>query len=110
MHKTPVRFYEMGVIYNKLNVRVYNFRHYLRSGNNFLSPQYLYNLIVETYMSIKAVSKFNLLSIYLSTGKFTKRVREMSPKLFETQYTLSIYPYAHKQLRRHLQNPSRELP
>ena len=33
-----------------------------------------------------------------STMELTKRVREMSSQLFITQYTLSSYPFAHKQL------------
>ena len=45
-----------------------------------------------------------------NTGKFTKRVREMSYKLFITIYTLSVYSSAHKQMRRHLLNPFREFP
>ena len=44
------------------------------------------------------------------TEKFTIRVREMEFQLFVTIYTLSIYPCAHKQLRRRLPNPSREFP
>ena len=39
------------------------------------------------------------------TWDFKKRVREMSSQLF---VTLSIYPSAHEQLRRHLPNPFRE--
>ena len=39
-----------------------------------------------------------------------ERVREMSSQLFVSLYTLSIYPSAHKQLRRHLPNPFREFP
>ena len=39
-------------------------------------------------------------------GEFTKRIREMSSQLSVTLYTLSIYPSAHKQLRRDLPNPS----
>ena len=45
-----------------------------------------------------------------NTGEFTKRVREMSSQLSVTLYTQSIYPSAHKQLRRHLPNPFREFP
>ena len=44
------------------------------------------------------------------TGEFTKRVRETSSQLFDTLYTLSINPYTHKQLRRHLPNPFRKFP
>ena len=40
--------------------------------------------------------------IFFLTGEFRQRVREMLSDLFVTLYTLSIYPSAHKQLRRHL--------
>ena len=43
-------------------------------------------------------------------GEFTKRVREKSSQLFVALYTLSIYPSAHNQLRRHLPKPFREFP
>ena len=47
-----------------------------------------------------------MIVIYIKcTGEFTKRVREMSSQLLVTLYSLSIYPSAHKQLRRHLPNP-----
>ena len=45
-----------------------------------------------------------------NTGEFMKRVRDMSSHLFVTLYTLSTYPSAHKELRRHLQNPFRKFP
>ena len=45
-----------------------------------------------------------------TTGENTKRVREMSSNLFVLLYTPSIYPSAHKQLRRHIPNPFREFP
>ena len=47
---------------------------------------------------------------YCTTGEFTKMVREMSSQLFVIPNKLSIYPSAHKQLRRHLPNPLREFP
>ena len=46
----------------------------------------------------------------IHTGEFTKRVWEMQSQLFVTLYTLSIYPSAQKQLRRHLPNHFREFP
>ena len=50
--------------------------------------------------------------IVYHTSEFTKRVREMSYKLFVTLYThyTSSYPSAHKHLIRQLLNPFREFP
>ena len=47
---------------------------------------------------------------FILRGNSQKRVREMSSQMFVTLYTLSIYPSAHKQLRRHLPNLFREFP
>ena len=53
---------------------------------------------------------FYKFSLFKNTGEFTKRVRETSFQLFVPLYTLPNYPFAHKQLRRHLPNPFREFP
>ena len=62
---------------------------------------------VESFPSFDFLSNKN---IGLNTEEFTKRVREMSSQLSVTLHTLYIYPSARKQLRRHLQNPFREVP
>ena len=43
-------------------------------------------------------------------GNSRKGVRDMSSQLFVTQFTLSIYPSANKQLKRHFPTPFREFP
>ena len=50
------------------------------------------------------------LRISPTTGEFTKRFWEVLSQLFVTLLTISIYPSANKQLRRHLPNSFRELP
>ena len=75
----------------------------------YLMHTYLYMYV---YLRHKTNQDY-LLSLFQNNvityaGEFTKRVREMSSQLFVTLYTLSIYPFAHKQLRRHLPNPFRE--
>ena len=68
------------------------------------------NLFPEIYMYVWNVSIYTY--IYFKYRKIHKRVREISSQLFVTLhiYTVSIYPSAHKLLRRHLPNPSREFP
>ena len=92
---------------------------YLKTG--FLGKPCYVKRIVEALSKKKAKTriykdelsrlKTGLISHYRHcTGGFTKRVREMSYQLFVTLYTLSIYPYAHQQLRRHRPKPFRECP
>ena len=56
------------------------------------------------------ILNFGIHTYGLYTGELTKRVLELSSQLLVTLYTLSIYPSAHKQLRRHPSNPFCEFP
>jgi hypothetical protein len=60
--------------------------------NKLLSWAFLHNYCVCAYRGING------------------KGREMSSYLCVTLYTLSIYPSAHKPLRRHIPNPFREFP
>ena len=55
-------------------------------------------------LSLSSHNKEGLRNDTLFTGEFSKRVRMISHEVFVTPYTLSIYPYRHKQLTRYLPN------
>ena len=57
------------------------------------------------YSSNRIKDRSCSLPIIHPTGEYAKKVREMSSPLFVTLYTLSIYPFAHKQLIRHREFP-----
>ena len=80
------------------HIQPVSYKRYLRCNNCFL-------LLVYTHKH-----KHTSYPIYYSRGEFMKRIWEMSPQLYVTLYTLSIYTSAHKQLRQHLLNPFYEIP
>ena len=55
-------------------------------------------------LSLSSHNKEGLRNDTLFTGEFSKRVRMISQEVFVTPYTLSVYPYRHKQLTRYLPN------
>ena len=97
---------------NERNVKS-NFQYHFINRGEILNKIAMFKYFNSNCLFSKTIPLWGQMSQWLSqpaAGEFVKRVWEVSSLLCVTLYTLSIYPSANKQLRRHLPNPFCKFP